>query len=319
MNESPTVFVHAGWRCASTYVWSRFRALPATTCFYEPFGERLAHVSAKRIERDTAQGWDSRHPALELPYRAEYRPLLRRLRRGVAGYRESFAIERYFPRDAARREIAYLTRLTDFARRRGTVPVLGFSRSLARAAALKAGMGGYHIVLRRTAAQQWMSCRSFRAAGVPPYFELCHGLILARAPAGSPAGHLATHLGLPHLPAWTRGVTREVRALHAALGSWSDVRSYEVFIAVYLLSQAAAAPVADLLLDVDRLGTSTRYRDEMTERLRVGTALPVDFSCSRTPSYATADVAVDFEAVEADIRRRLTAFGAKLDAAGDIQ
>ena len=306
------MFLHAGWRCASTYVWSRFRALPQTLCFYEPFGERLAHVSPKRLERDTAHGWDSRHPPLELPYRTEYEPLLRRFLRGVPGYRESFAVARYFPRDGARREIAYLASLLDHARSRARVPVLGFSRSLGRAAVLKAALGGYHIVLRREPPQQWLSCRSYRQSGAAPYFELCHFLILALAAADSPAGRLAASLGLPRVRRSARGFKRQLQALHAALSPWSDTQSYQAFIAVYLLSQAAAAPAADVLLDVDRLGESAPYRAGVSARILADSGLAVDFGDARTPRRHQTGAAVDFQAVEADIRARLIACGAEL-------
>ena len=313
------VFVHAGWRCASTYVWSRFRVLPATTCYYEPFSERLAHISPKRLERDTAQGWNSRHPPLASPYRAEYRPLLRHVLRGVPGYCESFAVERYFAQDGARREAAYLQRLIAHAHRRDCVPVLGFSRSLTRAAGLKAQLGGYHIVLRRNAPQQWLSCRSYRLAGTLPYFELCHFLILALAPADSPAGQLAAGLGVPRLPRWVRGFNRQLEAVRAALGSWSDERSYQAFIGVYLLSQAVAAPAADLLLDVNRLAESAPYREGVSARVLSATGLAVDFSDARTPRHDAEQVDVDFEAVEQDIRRRLIAYGVALKPLGAVR
>ncbi len=307
----PAIFVHAGWRCSSTYVWSRFRALGGATCFYEPFGERLAGLSARRIERDTEHGWQSRHPSLGAPYRAEYRPLLRGALRGVPGYRESFALARYFPRDALRQEAHYLTGLSEHARRRGTVPVLGFSRSLARAAALKAGLGGYHIVLRRDARQQWLSCRSYRAQEPLSYFELCHALILALAPTASPAGRLAESLGLRRPPPWIRGAERQLETMRTALAAWDDERSYQAFIGVYLLSQAAAAPAADLLLDMDRLGEPGPYRDGVSARILADSGLAVDFSDARPPGRHEAEtMTVDFDAVEADIRARLIAAGA---------
>ncbi|MGC8517749.1 MAG: hypothetical protein ACP5P4_04375 [Steroidobacteraceae bacterium] len=313
------VHIHSGWRCASTYVWSRFRALSGTTCFYEPFAERLAHLSPKRVARDTAQGWQSRHPALERPYRDEYRPLLRPLLRGVRGYRESFALERYFPTDGARHEIAYLARLLEHAAARRSVAVFGFSRSLQRAQALRAGLGGYHIVLRRSAPQQWLSCRSYRGAAEVPYFELCHAAILAQAPAQSPAGRLAASLGLPAMPRWPRwprwprDVRGRLQSLNQALSSWSDEQSYQVFIAVYLLGHAAATPAADMLIDVERLGSSAAYRTAVSARIGAETGLPVDFSDALTPRREAAVVGVDFAAVQADIRARLAAFGAALE------
>lgn len=294
-------------------MWSRFRTLAGTTCFYEPFGERLAHVSAKRLGRDTAQGWDSRHPPLELPYREEYRPMLRRFLRGVPGYRESFAVQRYFPADEARPEIAYLRRLIEHAQRRGTVPVLGFSRSLARAPALKAGLGGYHIVLRRNAPQQWLSCRSYRVPGAVPYFELSHALILARAPQNSPAGRLAASLHLPQLRRWPRQIKHQLQALQAALGPWDDTRSYQVFIGVYLLSQALAAPAADLLLDVDRLAESAAYRAEACARIRADSGLAVDFDDARASRHEDTAGVVDFAAIETQVRQQLLDWGGRLE------
>ena len=318
-SDRSAVYIHAGWRCASTYVWSRFRTLSGTTCFYEPFAERLAHLSAKRVARDTAQGWPSRHPPLERPYRDEYRPLLRPLLRGVRGYRESFALARYFPTDGALAEIAYLTRLRDHAQARGSVAVFGFSRSLQRAAALKAALGGYHIVLRRSAPQQWLSCRSYRDAADVPYFELCHAALLAQAPADSPAGRLAASLGLPRLSRWSRDVRGRLQALHRTLSPWSDEQSYQAFLGVYLLGQAAAAPAADVMIDVERLGTSEPYRSALGAQIGAATGLKVDFSDALTPRHETAAVGVDFAAVEADVRSRLAAFGATLESAVPLE
>lgn len=309
------VFLHGGWRCASTYVWSRFRAVARTTCYYEPFAERLAHTSRKGVARDTAGGWDSRHPALAAPYRVEYLPLLRGFLHGVPGYREAFALERYFPRDGARGEVAYLSRLIEHARRNDTAAVLGFSRSLARACALKSALGGYHLVIRRNPRQQWLSCRSYRAQGAAPYFELCHFLILALAPIDSPAGRFARCLGLPRMPHWVSGVKRQLGRLQAQLGAWDDELSYRAFLGVYLLSHATAAAAADLTLDVDRLDRSAQYREQASAAVLRGSGLAVDFSDCRVSQHEIADLALGFTDIEADVHRRLTGFGADLDAA----
>lgn len=308
----PTVFLHGGWRCASTYVWTRFRASPLTTCFYEPFAERLAHSSAKRIGRDTAGGWDSRHPALSTPYRAEYLPLLHRLRRGVRGYHEPLALARYFPCGDLARERSYLDRLIEYARGRGTRPVLGFSRSLARAGALKRALGGYHIVIRRDPREQWISCRSYRQQGSLSYFELCHLLILALAPPGSPAGALARSLRLPRPPPWAWTLRRQLDALQAVVHPGSEELSYRAFIGVYLLSHAMARPAADLVLDMDRLGGSAQYRDDVRACILERTGVAVDFSDCALPHRSGAQDAVDFPAVEADVRECLAAAGVDL-------
>ena len=304
-----TVFLHAGWRCASTYVWSRFRRNPSTTSFYEPFGESLSRCSPKRIQRQTPQGWNSRHPPLALPYAEEYSALLRPLIKGVPGYRKEFALARYFPTEGVRPEARYLARLVRHARRRGTQPVFGFSRSLGRAAALKQALGGYHIVVRRNPLQQWLSCRSYREEVSLAYFELCHFLILALAPNGSPARRFAGMLGLPRLPG---GLERQYKCLHAALYPWSEELSYRAFTAVSLLSHAAAESAADLVLDVDRLARCGRYRETVGTRILADVGLGVDFSDCRLPSRDPGLVPVDFAAIERDVRQRLISCSADL-------
>ena len=314
LKESPAqreaIFLHAGWRCASTYVWSRFRRNPATTSFYEPFGESLARCSPKRIARETAHRWNSRHPPLALPYADEYRPLLRPFLKGVPGYRRQFALARYFPcTEGIGPEVGYVSRLIRHARDRNTYPVLGFSRSLARAAALKQALGGYHVVIRRNPVQQWLSCRSYRGQISLSYFELCHFLILALAPAGTAARRFAGVLGLPCV---SGDLTQQLRLLHNAIHPWSDELSYRAFIAVSFLSHAAAEPAADLVLDVDRLGRSPRYREVTRARIRADVGLSVDFHDCRVPSHDSIAVPVDFAAVERDVREWLLRCGAEL-------
>ncbi|HTY82731.1 MAG TPA: hypothetical protein VMB19_00865 [Silvibacterium sp.] len=317
MKESPerhkAVFIHAGWRCASTYVWSRFRRNPSTTSFYEPFGETLARSSPKRIGRQTAHGWNSRHPPLALPYAEEYCQLHRPFLKGVPGYRKEFALARYFPTEAGiGPEIRYVSRLIRHAQRRDTHPVLGFSRSLARTAALKNALGGYHVVVQRDPLQQWLSCRSYRGEVSLSYFELCHFLILALAPSGSPARRFADMLGLPSLP---RGLQRQFTYLYSAIYPWDDELSYRAFMAVSLLSYAVAVPAADLVLDVDRLGRSHVYRDKVSAKILANTGLDIDFNDCRVPTHDTAGVRLDFAAVERSVRERLDVFGAELDSA----
>jgi hypothetical protein len=245
-----------------------------------------------------------------LPYAEEYCPVLRPLVKGVPGYRREFALARYFPTQAGvGPETRYLSRLIKHARRRGTYPVFGFSRSLGRASALKQALGGYHIVVRRNPLQQWLSCRSYREEVPLAYFELSHFLILALAPPGSPAHRFAGMLGLPRLP---RGLDRQYKSLYADLYPWSDELSYRAFTAVYLLSHAAAESAADLVLDVDRLARSPQYRDAVRTRVLADVGLSVDFDDCRLPSRDAALLSVDFAALERDVRQRLISCSADL-------
>ena len=228
----------------------------------------------------------------------------------MPGYRKAFALDRYFPTAAGiGPEVTYLSRLIGHARRRGTYPVLGFSRSLGRAAALKHALGGYHILIRRHPLQQWLSCRSYRDRMAISYFELCHFLILALAPAGTPARLFADTLRLPSLP---RGLPQQLRFLNSALQPWSDELSYRAFIAVSLLSHAVAEPIADLVVDVDRLGRSPQYRETVRARILADVGMGVDFEDCRVPSRDLGPVPVDFASVERDVKMDLLSCGADI-------
>jgi len=305
------VFLHGGWRCGSTYIWSRFRQSPHALCYYEPFNEVLRRCTPKRIRRGTVSSWNSRHPPLDRPYRDEYLPLLGL--RGVRGYHDHFAVSRYFPwKDSLEPEVRYLSGLLDNAASAGKCAVFGFSRSLARAAVIKRALGGFHVVLRRDPIQQWLSCRSYRVAEGSVYFELCHFMILALAPAGSAASRFAQRLGLPRPPPGS--FKEQFEFLKRALGRWSDELSYRAFLAVHLLSYAIADAHADLTIDVDYLSRAHEYREAVRRAIASRTNLAVDFDDCRLSTHDPALAALDYEAVARDVVQVLRSCGASIPA-----
>lgn len=147
---------------AALTIWSKFRALSAVTAFYEPFSEKALKYTVQRIATGIETAWDSRHPALDEPYAAEYLPLIVGV--GVPLYEDRFAVQRHFvPREHQLDEHAFLKSLVTHAVSRGDRAVLGFSRSLGRVGAIKRHFAGLHVVLMRDPIQQWMSSRSYRS------------------------------------------------------------------------------------------------------------------------------------------------------------
>jgi len=271
-------------------------------CFYEPFHETLARSTAKKIRRDTHASWNSRHPALDQPYRQEYLPFIRL--RGVPGYHDEFAVARYFPAaEGIEPELKYLRRLLAQASRAGKSAVLGFSRSLARSAAIKQNLGGYHIVLQRDPLQQWLSCRSYRVNEASIYFELGHFLILALAPADSAAGHFAQHLGLPRPPRVS--FRKQRKFLQEALYPWSDEYSFRAFLAVHTLSHEMARPAADLAIDMDRLSSNPLYRGKVRSAIFGRTGFTLSLDDCQLGKHDASCVHFDVAAVERDTLRVL--------------
>lgn len=71
------IFIHASWRTSHTWFWLKFRGVPSTLCYYEPFHEKLAVVTRSEASVLGPDSWDSGHPSSE-PYLIEYLPLIRK-------------------------------------------------------------------------------------------------------------------------------------------------------------------------------------------------------------------------------------------------
>ena len=300
--QRPSVFLHGGWRCGSTYIWNKFRAQDDVLAFYEPFHERLAGCSAAAILRDTEHAWDSRHPRLTAPYFAEYLPLLSD--KGVARYEDRFAVRRYFvPAQQPLDEAAYLASLLRLAQNAGRQAVLGFSRSLGRVGAIKRVLGSYHAVLIRDPVQQWLSARSQRLKHGSPYFELGHVMILALASRLSVAGRIGRWLKIPHLRfgSWRH----HYRMLRRRFEPLDDELSYRAFIAVYMLSYTKALRHADLVIDMDRLSASRSYADAISGELLQTTGADLDFRDCSLPAHHRIDAHIDVAAIHREVSERI--------------
>lgn len=274
------VFVHSGWRCSSTYVWSRLRALPGVRAYYEPWHEQLAGLTPERIARETPRASGLRHPGDDVPYLAEFADLLAP-GGGVAGYQQRFALDDYFMpesrQDAA--QTAYVAGLVSHAQAAGQTPVLACCRTLGRIGWLRRRFGGFHVVLIRDPLQQWLSFHSLRKRPRPTYFELCQYVLLSEASGAEP---LARRLGLPAPKGGA--LAQRIAAVRRRLKRAPAKTSFTAFLAIYLLSYLKALPQADLVIDVDRLGQDPDYAARIGQALRVGCGLAPDFSDCRTPA-----------------------------------
>ena len=155
------IFIHSSWRTSSTWFWSKFRQLPTTLAFYEPFNHFVWDITRDDALALANSEWDSGHPEID-PYFLEYLPLIRRAGGVRLGSGEEFRFEWFVPdgglqgelREAERRYLALLVRE---AQRRGQGRGIRFLDSLGRIAAIKRAFGGLTIFLFRNLWSQWVS------------------------------------------------------------------------------------------------------------------------------------------------------------------
>lgn len=278
--ENTTVFVHSGWRCSSTYVWSRFRALQNVRAYYEPWHEQLARLTAETIDVETPDNSGLRHPGGAEPYLKEFEVALDPAG-GVRGFDPGFALDRFWIESEASdlAQQSYVEGLVAAARARGETPVLACCRTLGRVGWLKRRFGGFHVMLVRDPVQQWLSFYSLRRRPRPTYFELCHYVLLSEMAGCDDVSRSI----LGHDFDGTGTLAERLAAARGRLKRAPARVSFQAFLAVWLRSYLKGLPEADLVVDVDRLARDQAYAREVEAAIAAGCGLAPDFSDCRAP------------------------------------
>lgn len=284
------IFLHAGMRSGSTYVWTKFRNLPGVMAFYEPFSEDLGRMSREFLRQHGPHTWSSGHTPTA-PYYLEYEPLLRPSG-GVQGFAPEFPYVNYFvTRQVLPEQRAYLASLLTQADAAQTVPVLGFCRSLGRTAWLKTQFpDALHLVLIRNPVHQWLSGWQFYTQTHNPYF-LTRPLLIAQHPGDN---------------RYMQHVFRELREQITAPSVPLNTL-YEVFLHVYAASTLAALPEADLVIDIDVLSASAAYRQFIAAQISALTGLDLYLTDCRVSQYSVNTGPVPFQAINQKVVTALLA------------
>jgi hypothetical protein len=267
------IFVHSLWRSGSTYIWNRFRAVEDAQAYYEPLQEVLGVATRDELAILSPQIWASRHPRLDKGYYAEYLPLVGG--HGVPGFRKEFSLDHYFADDETLSvERDYIDLLMNQAQQLGRAAVLACCRTLGRAPWLKKQYGGTHILVVRDPAQQWYSGHLRKIEAGNAYFEIMPFQIFGKA-TWEPARRIARLFGIANYGASSFYMEHEW--YFSQFGGAEFERSYAVFHALLGLSIQRALPVADIVIDIDRLSFDQPYRQGISDQIAAATGLRVTF------------------------------------------
>lgn len=270
------VFVHSSFRTSSTWLWSKLRATPHATAYYEIFHEALGHLNVRDISGLNYSGWDSRHPA-GAPYFLEFLPLLQESG-GIPGFSPEMALDTFLPADGLDGELSgvartYVARLIANAHANRKIPVLCCTRSLGRARALRKAFGGRTVFCHRNLFHQWASYAG-QAMDGNPYFLNTVDLTL-KASQHDPF--------LAAVDLWTAGRTI----------SPTDEKLFQAFLMLHLYLSAHAFEDSDIRVDVTAMATSPVLRRKVEVELTRMVGAPVDLSDVRL-SFDASPMAVRF-------------------------
>lgn len=282
------LFIHSGWRTGSTYVWTKFRQHPACIGFYEPFNEMLSAMSATDIYTARHDLAALKHSEIGLPYFHEYIPLLGP--KGHPLFRLEFSYRNYFAAgEPLPDQRAYVESLLGLAAKLGKRPVLGFVRSLGRAAWFRQAFAeAANIVVIRSPLGQWLSARQLAQQHNHEFFDPMQTLILAQARGSAAVVEEARRRGIPRLD--DHPLPAALALAHQLSAKASPGERFERFAALYVLSYLAALPNADLVVDMDRLSAEPAYQAETAAAIHALTGLEMDFSDAAMPRHADPDV-----------------------------
>jgi hypothetical protein len=303
----PPVFLHAGWRTAGTFLWSRFRALAGVSGYYEPLHESLATVSPATLAGHGSRLWPSGHPRLARPYFEEFAPLLRNAAVGVRGYQSAFATDAFFagPDTAQPALRAYLQLLLAAAGERAEQPVLKFCRSLGRAGWMVRNFPeAVHIAVVRNPLSQFITAKHQFAAHGNPYFLLMPLRVLARNAAHEPVASALRHFAV-HLPphAADEDWARASAALATHLRRTEPEAWYRGFLAFWLLAMLGIPETIDAIVDADLLAVSADYLAECAVELASLSGVAIDLGAAARPSCCAGRVADRLGFARADLWR----------------
>lgn len=309
---TPVLFADAMWRSGSTYLASRFAQSGRYMLFYEPCHEGVGRKPTAARDRDRARRRNLRHPELEGGYFGVYERLdlksgqpLRML------HAPDMAVRTVFNEgsdDAA----DFLLALIRVARAQGKVAFLGFCRSGTQTARLRALLGGQGLHLWRDpraqfASYDWPGNDYFMAGTLLQlsFSDRYAGLATALAPSALGALRLRLARFLPDRR--TRDRYRLVRPVAARM---TADQSYALFYLSWLLSYRAGAAGHALSFSLTQLCEDSVLRRRVTDQF--GISFP---DLHPTPDRTVERI--DYDAVEAEVTRRLDALSETPDRASE--
>lgn len=304
MNSSP-VFIHSLFRSGSTYIFNVFRRSKANYwCYQEPLHELAFQAQEDPSVLDLAQTNENaallRHPKLDRPYFQELFETYSYWNNKLdpsAVYNSYFAdFVNGFSADEV--GIPFWRALVDCAPKR---PIFQECRTSCKMKTIKQEIGGYHIYLWRNPWDQWWSYKATR------YFDAANQIIFNAHPAPNSVIMARRFLGL-------KGVEDQNELINSFEYFFerpidSD-KSYILFYLLWCLSLKNGKQNADLLINVDTLSDSNKYKKNILRELQENDIIQINLSdCSISQGNYFKEDRSFFAPLEEKVHQMLIASG----------
>lgn len=255
------IFLHSGFRTASTWVWSQFRANTGTLSYYEVFNERLSGLTLQTALALNGRIWHSKHPPVK-NYFEEFVPLIQN-GQGIFLYQKNMASNWFIPHGGMggmlrQEEFLYCQLLVKYAEQTGKVPVLSATRSLGRIPALSRTLPGTHVLIYRNLFKQWCSFTEQGEIGNTYFLKTIVGQLQAESAPEEFAAILAE--------------------FPPALASPRDENLFVCFALLHLYLYSRARPACDLVMDIAAMAADPACTTALEQQFLTRHGVSVDLS-----------------------------------------
>jgi hypothetical protein len=296
------IFLHSGFRSASTYFFNKFEELNSFTCYQEPLHENI--LDAKGDKESLLSMGDPNSIHLRHHKNNNYYQSIIDLDESDISYcNPSEVYKNFFDNDLDENVSNYLA---DLIRLGGDKIFIQECRLLNRIAATKAKLGGVHFFLYRNPVDQWWSGKVSR------YFETMHKVSSLSLGAPPALAALAKDLQLESVEA--PNLSDEI------FTHWWKVlnpkQSYMLFYMPWSLAVMEGLKASDYMISIDKLSRSDEYKARIQDLLKNNFDVDnIDFQDASIPSMSFSDDEIIwYKEIEAEIHGRLLESGVPEDS-----
>ncbi len=264
--ESKPIFIHSLFRAGSTYLFHVFRRSEAAYwCYQEPLHELSFYSKEDRkllLSEKKEKMVQLRHPSIGDPYFFELYEVAEDC---LSSLLEESIYDAYFAMGNLDPGTGFWRSLIHAAPAR---PLIQECRTSSRISTIKSELGGFHLYLWRNPWDQWWSYK------VDRYFDLTSQLFINSPYHPRVIDLLRQAIGFKPLNHGDIESHKQWFMKHPL----SPEESYLVFYVLWLMGLHQGTEHADLLLNIDRLGVSQEYRNQVNDILADTGIINIDFS-----------------------------------------
>jgi hypothetical protein len=273
-NKNTPIFIHSLWRAGSTYVFNVFRR---SDYGYWAYKEPIHEIALNAKNQNNLEVFDEftsdklnflNHPYLEKSYFYELQQTF-----DIWKYflEKEIIMDDYFEKKLSISSENYLRAIIKAAKGR---PVIQECRTSCRIGAIKQNIGGKHIYLWRNPWDQWLS---FKAG--EDYSNIACQIILGGSSAPEIIATIKKEISYTEFHDENIAVEFD----HFKQKKLSPKHSYLVFYTLWCLGLIEGMLHADLMISIDSLSCSTKYRLSIENQLRMINITDLDFFDCQVP------------------------------------